>query len=92
MNEIKMVDLHGQYLKIKDEVDSAILEVINSTAFIGGVDVREFQNELSAYLGVKHCIACGNGTDALQVAMMALELKPGDEVLPLLTPLLRRWK
>jgi len=81
MNEIKMVDLHGQYLKIKDEVDSAIQGVINSTAFIRGADVREFQDELSAYLGVKHCIACGNGTDALQVAMMALELKPGDEVI-----------
>jgi len=76
-----MVDLHGQYLKIKDEIDSAIQEVINSTAFIRGADVREFQDELSAYLGVKHCIACGNGTDALQVAMMALELKPGDEVI-----------
>ena len=81
MNEIKMVDLHGQYLKIKDEVDSAIQGVIDSTAFIRGADVREFQDELSAYLGVKHCIACGNGTDALQVAMMALELKPGDEVI-----------
>jgi len=81
MNEIKMVDLHGQYLKIKDEVDSAIQRVIDSTAFIRGEDVRKFQDELSAYLGVKHCIACGNGTDALQVAMMALELKPGDEVI-----------
>jgi len=76
-----MVDLHGQYLKIKDEVDVAIQSVIDSTAFIRGADVREFQDELSAYLGVKHCIACGNGTDALQVAMMALELKPGDEVI-----------
>jgi len=76
-----MVDLHGQYLKIKDEVDSAIQGVINSTAFIRGVDVREFQDELSAYLGVKHCIACGNGTDALQVAIMALELNPGDEII-----------
>lgn len=76
-----MVDLHGQYLKIKDEVDSAIQGVINSTAFIRGADVREFQDELSTYLGVKHCIACGNGTDALQVAMMALELNPGDEII-----------
>jgi dTDP-4-amino-4,6-dideoxygalactose transaminase len=81
MNDIKMVDLHGQYLKIKDEVDSAIQRVIDSTAFIRGEDVRKFQDELSAYLGVKHCIACGNGTDALQVAMMTLELQQGDEVI-----------
>ena len=81
MNEIKMVDLHGQYLKIKDEVNNAIQQVIDTTAFIRGEDVRFFQEELSAYLNVKHCIACGNGTDALQVAMMALELEPGDEVI-----------
>ncbi len=76
-----MVDLHGQYLKIKEEVDSAIQGVIDSTAFIRGEDVRAFQDELSHYLDVKYTIACGNGTDALQVAMMALELKPGDEVI-----------
>ncbi len=76
-----MVDLHGQYLKIKDEVDDAIHQVIDSTAFIRGEDVREFQEELSRYLNVKHTIACGNGTDALQVAMMSLELQPGDEVI-----------
>jgi len=76
-----MVDLHGQYLKIKDEVDASIQNVIDSTAFIRGEDVRKFQDELSSYLNVKHCIACGNGTDALQVAMMALELQPGDEVI-----------
>jgi len=76
-----MVDLHGQYLKIKEEVDKAIQRVIDSTAFIRGEDVRTFQDELSNYLDVKHTIACGNGTDALQVAMMALELEPGDEVI-----------
>lgn len=76
-----MVDLHGQYLKIKEEIDSAIQGVIDSTAFIRGEDVRAFQDELSHYLDVKYTIACGNGTDALQVAMMALELKPGDEVI-----------
>ncbi|MCK5067661.1 MAG: DegT/DnrJ/EryC1/StrS family aminotransferase [Bacteroidales bacterium] len=81
MNKIKMVDLHGQYLKIKKEVDSAIQGVIDSTAFIKGEDVRQFQDELSAYMGVKHTIACGNGTDALQVSMMALDLQPGDEVI-----------
>ena len=76
-----MVDLHGQYLKIKHEVDDAIQGVINSTAFIRGDDVRQFQDELSDYMGVKHCIACGNGTDALQVSLMALDLRPGDEVI-----------
>ncbi len=81
MDGIKMVDLHGQYLKIKQEVDEAIQGVIDSTAFIKGSDVLDFQNELSAYLGVSHTVACGNGTDALQVAMMALELQPGDEVI-----------
>jgi len=81
MDGIKMVDLHGQYLKIKKEVDEAIQGVIDSTAFIKGSDVRDFQNELSSYLGVSHTVACGNGTDALQVAMMALELEPGDEVI-----------
>jgi dTDP-4-amino-4,6-dideoxygalactose transaminase len=81
MNKIKMVDLHGQYLKIKNEVDSAIQGVIDSTAFIRGEDVRQFQDEMSDYLGVNHTIACGNGTDALQVALMALDLQPGDEVI-----------
>jgi len=76
-----MVDLHGQYLKIKDEVDAAIQQVIDSGAFIRGEDVGKFQDELSAYLDIKYTIACGNGTDALQVAMMALELQPGDEVI-----------
>lgn len=76
-----MVDLYGQYLKIKDEVDQAMQGVINSTAFIRGEDVGKFQEELSAYLDVNHTVACGNGTDALQVALMALELKPGDEII-----------
>jgi UDP-2-acetamido-2-deoxy-ribo-hexuluronate aminotransferase len=81
MNEIKMVDLHGQYLKIKEELNNAIQGVIDSTAFIRGKDVMSFQDELAVYLGVKHCIACGNGTDALQVALMTLELQAGDEVI-----------
>ena len=76
-----MVDLHGQYLRIKNEVDHAIQGVIDSTAFIRGEDVRQFQDELSEYLGAAHSIACGNGTDALQVALMSLNLKPGDEVI-----------
>jgi len=76
-----MVDLHSQYLKIKPEVDQAIQEVIDSTAFIKGKAVFQFQDELAAYMGAKHTIACGNGTDALQIAMMSLGLNPGDEVI-----------
>ncbi|MBL7896094.1 MAG: DegT/DnrJ/EryC1/StrS family aminotransferase [Bacteroidia bacterium] len=76
-----MVDLKGQYQKIKSEVDKAIQEVIDNTAFINGPAVKEFQSDLEKYLGVKHVIPCANGTDALQIAMMALDLKPGDEVI-----------
>ncbi len=76
-----MVDLKRQYHKIKKEVDEAVLNVIESTAFIGGKPIQEFANNLSAYLGVKHVIPCANGTDALQIAMMALDLKQGDEVI-----------
>ena len=76
-----MVDLKGQYQKIKDEVDKGIMDVIESTAFIKGPAVSKFQKNLEDYLNVKHVIPCGNGTDALQVAMMALGLKPGDEVI-----------
>ncbi len=76
-----MVDLHGQYLKIGNDINQAIQKVIDSSAFIRGEDVRLFEDELAAYMGVPHVIACGNGTDALQVAMMALGLKPGDEVI-----------
>ena len=81
MKQIRMVDLKGQYAKIKDEVNIAINEVIETTSFINGPAVKEFQDNLEKYLGVKHVIPCGNGTDALQVAMMALGLKPGDEVI-----------
>ncbi len=76
-----MVDLRGQYLKIKNEIDTAIQEVIDSTAFINGPVVKTFQKNLEEYLQVKHVIPCANGTDALQIAMMALGLKPGDEVI-----------
>ena len=81
MKEIRMVDLQGQYQKIKTEIDGAIQEVIDSTAFINGPAVRSFQDDLEKYLGVKHVIPCANGTDSLQVSMMALGLKPGDEVI-----------
>lgn len=76
-----MVDLKGQYIKIKDEVDKGIMDVIETTSFIKGPAVEKFQRNLEEYLNVSHVIPCGNGTDALQVAMMALGLKPGDEVI-----------
>ncbi len=79
--KIQMVDLKSQYEKIKTEVDTALQNVLNSTAFINGPEVKAFQSELEQYLGVKHVIPCANGTDALQIAMMALGLKPGDEVI-----------
>ena len=81
MKKIQMVDLGGQYQKIKPEVDAAIQEVIGQTAFINGPAVQQFQKQLENYLGVKHVIPCANGTDALQIAIMALGLKPGDEVI-----------
>ena len=81
MFNLQMVDLKRQYAKIKTEVDAAIQNVVDSTAFIGGPDVQEFGKELAQYLGVKHVIPCANGTDALQIALMALDLKPGDEVI-----------
>lgn len=79
--KIQMVDLKGQYQNIKNEIDSGIQQVIDSTAFINGPAVKDFQKSLEAYLHVKHVIPCANGTDALQIAMMALGLKPGDEVI-----------
>lgn len=79
--KIQMVDLKGQYQKIKPEVDKAIQEVLETTTFINGPAVKEFQSDLEKYLHVKNVIPCANGTDALQIAMMALGLKPGDEVI-----------
>ncbi len=81
MNPIHMVDLAGQYQKIKAEMDKAIMDVVQSTMFIGGPVVKGFQEDLEKYVGVKHAIPCANGTDALQIAMMALNLQPGDEVI-----------
>lgn len=81
MNKISMVDLKGQYLKIKDQIDSSIANVIDSTAFINGPAVKGFREHLEKHLDVKHVIPCANGTDALTVSMMALDLKPGDEVI-----------
>ena len=76
-----MVDLSGQYQEIKDQVNSAITQILETSAYINGPEVHAFQKELEAYLGVKHVIPCANGTDALQIAMMGLGLKPGDEVI-----------
>jgi len=81
MKKIQMVDLKGQYNEIKEVVNSSINEVIETTTFINGPKVHEFQKNLEEYLGVKHVIPCANGTDALQIAMMGLGLKPGDEVI-----------
>jgi len=79
--KVHMVDTHSQYLKIKEEVDAAVLGVIDSSWFIGGDAVASFQKNLENYCGVKHVIPCANGTDALQIALMALGLKSGDEVI-----------
>jgi len=81
MKKIQMVDLKGQYSDIKDIVNPSIQEVIDNASFINGPKVHEFQKNLESYLGVKHVIPCANGTDALQIAMMGLGLKPGDEVI-----------
>ena len=81
MRPIQMVDTKSQYLKIKKEVDAAIHEVLDNTSYINGKQVQDFAVNLGSYLGVKFTIPCANGTDALQIAMMALDLQPGDEVI-----------
>jgi UDP-2-acetamido-2-deoxy-ribo-hexuluronate aminotransferase len=81
MTNLQMVDLKTQYQNIKNEIDASIQSVLDSTAFINGPQVKEFTSNLETYLGVKHVIPCANGTDALQIAMMALDLQPGDEII-----------
>lgn len=81
MRKIRMVDLNTQYLKIKNEIDTAIHNVIDSAYFVKSPVIKEFEDELARYLKASNVIACGNGTDALQVSLMALDLKPGDEVI-----------
>jgi UDP-2-acetamido-2-deoxy-ribo-hexuluronate aminotransferase len=81
MRPLQMVDTKTQYQKIKSEVDQAVLAVMESSQFIGGKVVNDFAGQLAAYNGAKHVIPCANGTDALQIAMMALDLQPGDEVI-----------
>src|SRR5450755_1642513 len=78
---IPFVDLHAQYLTIKSEIDAAIADVIARSAFIRGSHVEAFERAWAETLGVKHCVSCANGTDALYVAMRALGLKPGDEII-----------
>ncbi|HAY71668.1 MAG TPA: transcriptional regulator, partial [Saprospirales bacterium] len=81
MMKLHMVDLIGQYNKIKDEIDGAVLETIASSAYINGPQVSSFSKNLANYHGVRHVIPCANGTDALQIALMALDLKRGDEII-----------
>jgi UDP-2-acetamido-2-deoxy-ribo-hexuluronate aminotransferase len=81
LKQIAMVDLQAQYARLKPEIDAAVLDVMQSARYIGGPVIKEFQENLEKYLGVKHVIPCANGTDALQICMMALGLKPGDEVI-----------
>jgi dTDP-4-amino-4,6-dideoxygalactose transaminase len=81
MRELRMVDLVAQYEDIQEEVDNAVKNILTKASYINGPDVKSFQSELEAYLDVPHVIPCANGTDALQVAMMALDLQPGDEVI-----------
>ena len=76
-----MVDLKGQYKKIKSEVDAAVIDVFENAAFINGPGVKEFTDALASFSGAKHVIPCANGTDAIQIAMMAMDLQPGDEVI-----------
>jgi UDP-2-acetamido-2-deoxy-ribo-hexuluronate aminotransferase len=81
MKKIQMVDLVSQYQPLKADIDAAIIQVIETASFVNGPEVQNFKKELAAYVGSKHCIPCANGTDALQIAMMALGLQPGDEVI-----------
>ena len=81
MKKLQMVDLQTQYEFIKDQVDSSVLEIFKRGTFINGPSVKEFQTELEEYLKVKHVIPCANGTDALQIALMSLDLKPDDEII-----------
>ena len=81
MKKIEMVDLTSQYKEIEQEIQKSLNQVLHSTQFIKGPDVSEFERDLEKYLGVNNAIACGSGTDALQIALMSLELNPGDEII-----------
>ena len=79
--KIPFVDLHAQYLSIKPEIDAAIAEVIAESAFVRGRHVEAFEKAWAKTIGLKHCVSCANGTDALYISMRALGVKPGDEVI-----------
>ena len=79
--KIPFVDLKAQYLSIKKDIDNAIQEVIDKTAFIGGSAVRQFETAFAEYIGTKHCIACANGTDSIEIILKAMQIGEGDEVL-----------
>lgn len=81
MRSVKMLDLHAQYLRFKDEIDNAIFAVLERTDFISGQDVKEFEKELAYYHGTTHAVTCANGTDAIQIALMAMDLPAGSEVI-----------
>lgn len=78
---VPFVDLHAQYLRIKSEVDAAIQDCLNSSTFIGGSKVKKFEEEFASYIGTKHCISCGNGTDSIEILLKAMGIGPGDEVI-----------
>ena len=92
MKKIQMVDLQGQYEPLKAQIQASFAEVLDSAAFINGPQVQAFQKELETYLQVKHVIPCANGTDALQIAMMGLGLKRGDEVITADFTLRLQWR
>lgn len=81
MTALKMVDLHRQYVSLKPQIDAALTSVLSTAAFIRGEDVAAFEHEMAAYLGVRHVVSCASGTDALQIAYMALGISAGDEVI-----------
>ena len=81
ITKVPFVDLHAQYLSIKEEIDAAIAEVIAQTAFISGKFARKFEEEFAQWLGIPHCIGCGNGTDAIEILLDAFGIGEGDEVL-----------
>src|SRR5262245_36042818 len=85
MNSVKMkipfVDLKAQYLSLKEDIDNAIQEVIDQTAFIGGAAIKQFEAGFAAYIGTTHCIACGNGTDSIEILLKAMNIGAGDEVI-----------
>ena len=79
--KIPFVDLKAQYLSIKEDIDKAIQDVIDQSSFIGGAAIKQFESAFASYVGVKHCIACGNGTDSIEILLRAMNISAGDEVI-----------